>query len=358
MRSEPFVSIVTPVYNEAEYLGECIESVLAQTYQNWDYTIVDNCSTDKSFDIAQSYAKRDSRIRVSRNEKFVCAIENHNIAFRQISPDSVYCKLLSGDDWLYPEYLSKSIALAEQYPTIGVVASYSINTEFGFRWPKLDPTKTIFDGRDVCRWFLLGMVDSFFAPSVVLYRSSLVRGEYAFFPGTARSADLSACLNCLMKSDLGFIHQVLSFERIHENSDTAVMRKMDSYLLDWIRILNDFAPQCLQPKQHEHRLDLLLTEYYENVLAVGVFNFRERAFWRLHKARLQELGYPFYCSRLFKAAAKKAADLVFNPKQTAEKLLRRVRSARKRKLDAPVETGSVLHAEASCPKEPFRAGQR
>jgi glycosyltransferase involved in cell wall biosynthesis len=358
MRSEPFVSIVSPVYNEAAYLAECIESVLAQTYQNWDCTIVDNCSTDNSFEIAQSYAKRDPRIRVIRNEKFVGAIENHNIAFRQISTNSVYCKMLSGDDWLYPEYISKSVTLAEQYPSIGIVASYSINNDFGFRWPRLDPTKTIFDGRDVCRRFLLGLIDSFFAPSVVLYRSSLVRAESAFFPGTASSADLSACLNCLMKSDLGFVHQVLSFERIHENSDTAVMRKMDSYLLDWIRILNEFAPRCLRTEEHEQRLNALLTEYYENVLAVGVFNFRERAFWRLHKARLKDLGYPFYCNRLFKAVAKKAADLVFNPKQTAEKLLRRVRSADKTEIESPVKARSDIQADVSCPKAPVRAAQR
>ena len=56
--SEPLVSIVTPVYNEAEYLAECIESILAQLYQNWDYTIVDNCSTDGSVEVARRYAAK------------------------------------------------------------------------------------------------------------------------------------------------------------------------------------------------------------------------------------------------------------------------------------------------------------
>jgi len=175
--SQPFVSIVTPLYNEAEYLAECIESVLAQTYQNWDYTIVDNCSTDDSAAIALKYTQKDSRIKLITNERFVTAIENHNIAFRHVSPSSTYWKVLSGDDWLYPEYLAKSVELADRHPSVGVVASYSVNTQFGVRWTRLNPQQSVFDGGDTCRAFLLGRIDSFFAPSVVLYRSSLTKSS-------------------------------------------------------------------------------------------------------------------------------------------------------------------------------------
>ena len=64
----PLVSVVTPVYNGETTLCECIESVLAQTYPNWNYVIVDNCSTDRTHDIAQEYAVKDARIRVHRND--------------------------------------------------------------------------------------------------------------------------------------------------------------------------------------------------------------------------------------------------------------------------------------------------
>src|ERR1700730_13443117 len=93
MNSEPFVSVLTPVYNGEAFLGECIESVLAQSYQNWEYQIVNNCSTDRTLEIAQSYAQKDQRIRVSTNRSFVSAIENHNTAFRLVSAQSRYCKV-------------------------------------------------------------------------------------------------------------------------------------------------------------------------------------------------------------------------------------------------------------------------
>ena len=63
MSDQPLVSVVTPFYNTADYLRECIESVLAQTYTRFEYILVDNQSTDGSAEIAAEYSKRDSRIR-------------------------------------------------------------------------------------------------------------------------------------------------------------------------------------------------------------------------------------------------------------------------------------------------------
>ena len=78
--SLPFVSIVTPVYNAEEYLPECIESVLNQTYQNWEYVIINNCSSDKSLRIIKNYAQQEIRIRICDNKKFLNRIQNLNHA--------------------------------------------------------------------------------------------------------------------------------------------------------------------------------------------------------------------------------------------------------------------------------------
>ena len=67
-RVEPLVSVVTPFYNTDRYLAECIESVLSQTYRNFEYVLVDNHSTDRSGVIAAEYARRDSKVRPSPSE--------------------------------------------------------------------------------------------------------------------------------------------------------------------------------------------------------------------------------------------------------------------------------------------------
>ena len=114
--SQPLVSVVTPVYNGAKYLVDCIESVLSQSYDNWEYIIIDNCSNDQTGAIAQRYAERDGRIRVQRNDKVLPIIANFNHALRQISPMSMYCKVVCADDWLFPECLERMVGLAESRP--------------------------------------------------------------------------------------------------------------------------------------------------------------------------------------------------------------------------------------------------
>src|SRR5947207_1525312 len=116
---QPLVAVLTPVYNEEGVLPDCIESVLAQTYGNFEYTIVNNGSTDRSLAIALQYAARDPRVRVHNNATHVDVTENHNIAFRLASPDAKYCKVLSADDLLFPDYLMRVVETAEANPSAG-----------------------------------------------------------------------------------------------------------------------------------------------------------------------------------------------------------------------------------------------
>src|SRR5438552_13074119 len=91
---QPLVSVLTPVYNGADFIAECIESVLNQTYQNYEYIIVNNCSKDRTLEIAQECAAKDNRIKIHDNTDFVGVIDNHNLAFGLMSPQAKYCKVV------------------------------------------------------------------------------------------------------------------------------------------------------------------------------------------------------------------------------------------------------------------------
>jgi glycosyltransferase involved in cell wall biosynthesis len=321
----PFISIVTPVYNGEKYLAECINSVLAQRHDNWEYIILDNCSTDATLSIAQDYARQDSRILVHANDQFVGVIENHNKAFHLLSPDSKYCKVVSADDWIYPDCVTRLVEVAEKYSSVGIVGSYAFKCGY-IRGLGLPLKRESFTGHEVCRLRLLG-VDVIGSPSSLLYRTSLVRAYKEFFAGSAPSADTDAIFRVLQHSEYGFVHQVLSYERVHEGMVSSRLMSLNSFLVDQIEFLVNYGPIYLNQDETETRLEDLLSLYYD-CLASGIVNFRDREFWNYHKDRMRDIGINIDYGALAKATLMKLIDLALNPKQAVEKALRRVRSAR------------------------------
>ena len=326
--NQPLVSVLTPVYNGSPYIRECIESVLAQTYSNWDYSVVNNCSTDETLEIAEEYARKDKRIHVYTNDVLLQIIDNHNRAFRLISPQSKYCKVVSGDDWLFPECLEQMVRVAEAHPSAGFVGSYQLSgggadwRTWGIRWAELPYPSTLVPGREVCRSHLLGGPYVFGNPTSLLYRSDLVRGQDCFYPNSTAEADTSACYRYLQQTDFGFVHQVLSFMRVHEQTMTAVSRSVNAYESSRLSDLVEYGPSYLTPDALDKRLQEILADYYR-FLAVSVFHSRGTAFWAYHKKRLAECRQDLSYMRLALAVFAKSADLLFNPKQTVEKLLNR-----------------------------------
>jgi len=180
MSEGPLVSIVTPVLNGERYLAEAIDSVLGQTYRRWELIVVDNASTDATPAIARAHAERDRRIRVLRNERTVGVIENHNIAFREVSADATYVKPLHADDWLFPECLARMVDVVESHPSVGLVSAFALVNG----WVDLDGLpypSTVMPGREIARLGLLGGPYVFGSPSSVLLRADLVRGRTPFF---------------------------------------------------------------------------------------------------------------------------------------------------------------------------------
>jgi glycosyltransferase involved in cell wall biosynthesis len=229
-----FVSVVTPFYNTGEYLAECIESVLRQTHRRFEYILVDNQSTDHSLAIAESYAKKDARIRVLRTPRFLTQMQNMNFAVEQVDPRAAYCKTLFADDYLYPRCLEEMIAIGESDPRVGMIGAYYVRGS-GLDGVGLDTTRAVFPGHYVCRRYFFDDVFPFGSQSTVMYRASVIRSRTPFFHDNLHP-DSEAALRILRDHDFGFVHQALSFMRTQDGSLTQSARGFYPEALD--RLIN------------------------------------------------------------------------------------------------------------------------
>jgi glycosyltransferase involved in cell wall biosynthesis len=114
----PAVSVIMPAYNVARYITTAIESVLTQTFSDWELLIVDDGSTDNTLEIATAYAHRDSRLVVIQQANSgISAARNRALAN---ASGSLIAVLDSDDVWL-PEFLEKQVRILEDHPDVDIV---------------------------------------------------------------------------------------------------------------------------------------------------------------------------------------------------------------------------------------------
>ena len=301
MSSEPFVSVVTPVRNGGKFLAECIESILAQSYTNWDYTIVDNFSSDDSLAIARRYAAAEPRIRVVENPELIPMLENWNLAMRQISPDCKYVKVIHADDTLFPDCIARMVELAERRQNVGMVGSLRLAGDQVQPDPKtLRFTDDVLDGRSVCRDYLLGGPYIFGSPTSTLIRADLVRAKDPFYNEKNLHADSEICLEILAEHDFGYLQDVLTFTRKHPASVTSTIKSRVTTAIHQYHVLQEYGPRCLRREEGELLLRRGTRGYYLR-LWKSVFLGGGWSAWRGHVEGLRKLGYSLEYGELLKA---------------------------------------------------------
>ena len=320
--TQPLVSVVTPVYNGETFLAECIESVLAQTYGNWEYIIVNNCSTDRSLEIVQSYARQDARIQIKNNQDFVNARTNHNIAFRSISPKSKFTKVVQADDWLFPECIMRMVTFAEANPSVGVVGSYILRG-VEVVCDRLPYSSTFVPSREICRADLLAGpgTSALGSPTSLLIRSDFIRKSEEFYDESSIYADREATYKVLEFSDFGFVHQVLTYARAHDGQQSSFVRRVSGYQAQKLNILKKYGPLYLSKDEYEKLLKQKMREYYR-LLAHGALGLRGKAFWDYHENELKKAGYSLSWPKLAIAACLELSALLLKPQRVGRNIVR------------------------------------
>ncbi|GHU03355.1 glycosyl transferase [Spirochaetia bacterium] len=130
--TDNLVSIITPNYNCEQFISQAIDSVLSQTYQNWEMIIVDDCSIDNSIEVISCYLKKDSRIQLLKTR--VCSgspAEPRNIGIQKAR--GRYIAFLDSDDIWLPDKLKCQVNIFVNKDTAVVYANFEKITETGIR---------------------------------------------------------------------------------------------------------------------------------------------------------------------------------------------------------------------------------
>ncbi len=319
----PLVSVVTPFHNTAAYLAECIESVLAQSYRDFEYLLVDNGSSDGSTEIAERYARLDPRIRHIRHDDILPQVANYNRALAQISPQSTFCKVVQADDWIFPECLERMVAVFGQSHVIGLVGSYHLKGT-SVRPSGFPLASSAMDGRAMGRLYLRGDVWAFGSPTSVMYRSAIIRERAAFFDESVPNEDTERCMQILERWDFGFAYQVLSFLRVGNESITMATRGYRPGALDYYIVARRYGPRFLDADAAAGLARRARRQYYR-ALASRVLRNPSRGLFRYHAAGLRTLDESFDWARLAVAVIAELGWMLVNPGDTLAGLAGRLR---------------------------------
>lgn len=262
MKSQPLVSIITPTYNHEKFIGQCIESVLAQTYPYWEQIIVDDGSTDKTEEIIAQY--RDKRIKyIRQNNVGIWKLkETYNNALRCSQGELI--AVLEGDDFWPQDKLEKQVYAFERQ---GVVLS----------WGKAAITNS--KGRIITfspkslKWFrnrskeeiLRKLLFQNFIPAcTAMCRKDALLSIGGFKqPMYAPYVDYPTWLELSLYGEFCPIDEILGYWRRHERQVSATMRTTmvgaSVYSIDFFRQM----PQELRESTGIDVNDLLLNHQYQ-----------------------------------------------------------------------------------------------
>lgn len=139
---QPLVSVIMPAYNASQYIEEAITSVLKQTYENLELIVIDDCSTDVTYELSRKFTMIDSRVKVFKNgsNSGVATTRNRGLKIAQ----GEYIAFLDSDDIWKTNKIEKQLRLAKNYTPCIVYSSYELFDVNGNRKPYMVPEKTDF----------------------------------------------------------------------------------------------------------------------------------------------------------------------------------------------------------------------
>jgi hypothetical protein len=219
------------------------------------------------------------------------------------------------------------VAVAVAHPSVGIVSAYRLNEDRvdldGLPYPS-----TFVTGRTAGR-LSLGRRQLFLfgSPTSILLRADLVRSAPNFYDETRLHADTDACFRLLLQSDFGFVHQVLTYTRRHNESITSKVKRLETIHAELAECFMRYGPQFLDADEFRVRRREVEQGYYR-MLARHVTARSDAEFWRYHAQQLAAMGMPLQWRRLLRPLLLQGVDALVHCRQTARNVAAVLHTAR------------------------------
>lgn len=226
----PRISVIMSVYNSADYLREAIESILNQTFTNFEFIIFDDSSTDDSWKIITEYTNQDDRIILIQNQENIGLTKSLNKGIALAKGE--YIARQDADDVSLPERFEKQVALLDQEPEVVLVSCNLelINSEgciTGMYQRACAP--------ELVPWYLL-FYNRLAGHSQVVYRREIVKSLGSYSESRRYSQDYELWCRLAKVGQIAILPEILLQQRIHNNSISAAKRsEQKAYSLNQVR---------------------------------------------------------------------------------------------------------------------------
>lgn len=240
----PVVSVAIPVFNGEPYLAQAIESVLGQTFNDFELIICDNASSDRTIEIAQSYA--DPRIRILRSPTNIGFGPNWNRCLGEAS--GRYIKILPHDDLLHPRCLEEQVSILDGDTAGKIALVFSARRIIGpsgrsIMTRSLGHGRSQFSGLAMARQTARKGTNPIGEPGAVLFRSSSARAAGQFNERRPFVIDIDYWLRLLKHGDASYLPETLASFRVSSSSHS--VRILRRQALEFTAFLRDLSESGL-----------------------------------------------------------------------------------------------------------------
>ena len=247
MNTTPKVSVIVPNYNHQAFLKERIDTILQQTYQDFELIILDDCSTDDSVSIIESYRDNEHVTHIVLNE------HNSGSTFLQWDKGislakGEYIWIAESDDAAHPQFLSTLVEQLEKHPEAVVAYAHSLlvnekgETVNDKRHTRNDGAVIVYDSKRFTRWAMLS-INELYNASMVVFRHSIYNKIDKSFQQYHLVGDWKFWMGVCLQGSVIEVCQMLNYFRVHSNKVTFKMAKAGTDWPEVASVLRSFIHQ-------------------------------------------------------------------------------------------------------------------